>query len=91
MTAGLLALASEGLLLALWLAVPLLAAALLAGALTAVIGAVTQVRDPSLGMAPRVVAVVVAVVIAAPFIASQAAAFATRALLLIDDVGRGGG
>lgn len=90
MTAGLLALAREGLLLALWLAVPLLAAALVAGAFTAVIGAVTQVRDPSLGMAPRVVAVVVAIVIAAPFIATQAAAFATRALALVDDIGRGG-
>lgn len=91
MTAGLLGLAREGLLLALWLAAPLLVAALVAGAFTAVLGAVTQVRDPALGMAPRVVAVAVAVIAAAPFIAHQAAAFATRALSLVGDVGRGTG
>lgn len=89
MTTSLLALAREGLLLALWLAAPMLLAALLAGAFTAVIGAVTQVRDPSLTMAPRVAAVAVAVVVAAPFIAHQAAAFATRALTLVGAVGRG--
>lgn len=88
MTSSLLALAREGLLLALWLAAPMLLAALLAGAFTAVIGAVTQVRDPSLTMAPRVAAVAVAIVVAAPFIAHQAAAFATRALTLVGTVGR---
>jgi flagellar biosynthesis protein FliQ len=87
-TAALLGLAREGLLLALWLAAPFLVAALVAAALSAVIGAVTQVRDPSLGMAPRVVAVAVAIVVAAPFIAHQSAAFAARALALVDDVGR---
>jgi flagellar biosynthesis protein FliQ len=90
-TSALLALAREGLLLALALVAPLLVAALVAGAITAIIGAVTQVRDPSLGMAPRVVAVAVAIVVAAPFIAHQAAAFATRALALVAEVGRGAG
>jgi flagellar biosynthesis protein FliQ len=88
-TAALLGLAREGLLLALWLAAPFLAAALIAAALSAVLGAVTQVRDPSLGMAPRVVAVAVAIVLAAPFIAAHTTAFAARALALVDDVGRG--
>jgi len=88
-TSSLLGLAREGLLLALWLAAPLLLAALLAGAFNAVLGAITQVRDPSLGMAPRVVAVAVAVIVAAPFIAHQAAGFASRALSLVGAVGRG--
>ncbi len=91
MSSGLLALARDGLLLALALAAPLLIAALVASAITAIVGAVTQVRDPSLGMAPRVVAVAVAIVVAAPFIAHQAAAFATRAMALVADVGRGTG
>jgi flagellar biosynthesis protein FliQ len=86
---ALLGLAREGLLLALWLAAPFLVAALVAAAFSAVIGAVTQVRDPSLGMAPRVIAVAVAIVVAAPFIARQSAAFAARALALVDDIGRG--
>ena len=91
MTSGLLALAREGLLLALALAAPLVIAALVASALTAIVGAVTQVRDPSLGMAPRVAAVAIAIIAAAPFIAYQVAAFATRALALVAEVGRGTG
>ncbi len=91
MTTGLLGLAREGLLLALALAAPLLIAALVAGAFTAIIGAVTQVRDPALGLAPRVAAVAVAVVAAAPFIANQMVAFAARALALVAEVGRGTG
>lgn len=89
MTAALLGLAREGLLLALWLAAPFVVAALLAGAIAGIVGAVTQVRDPSLGMAPRVVCVAVAVVLAAPFIAQQSSAFARQALALVDDVGHG--
>jgi len=90
-TSGLLALAREGLLLALALAAPLVIAALLASALTAIVGAVTQVRDPALGMAPRVAAVALAVLAAAPFIAHQVVAFAARALALVAEVGRGTG
>ena len=91
MTSGLLALAREGLLLALALAAPLVIAALLASALTQIFGAVTQVRHPALGMAPRVAAVALAVLAAAPFIAHQVVAFAARALALVAEVGRGTG
>jgi flagellar biosynthesis protein FliQ len=87
----LLALAPEGLLLAHAQAAPVLVAALLASALTAIVGAVTQVRDPSLAMAPRVAAVAVAVIASAPFIAHQVMAFTARALALIAEVGRGTG
>ena len=86
MTGALLGLAREAGLLALTLAAPLVLAALLAGALTAVIGMVTQVRDPAVGMAPRLAAVVLALVLTAPLIARQATAFATRALTLVADV-----
>ncbi len=86
MTAALVDLAREGLLLALALAAPLVLAALVAGAVTAIIGVVTQVRDPALGMAPRVAAVALALVLTAPMIAQQASAFATRALTMVAQV-----
>jgi flagellar biosynthetic protein FliQ len=89
-TAALVALARDGLLLALALLAPVLVATVLAGVFTSLLGAVTQVRDPSVGFAPRLVAVVVALVVTAPVIGARAAAFATRALSAIEVVGRGG-
>jgi flagellar biosynthesis protein FliQ len=47
------------------------------------------VRDPSVGFAPRLVAVVVALVITAPVIAGRLEAFTTRALTAIAVVGQG--
>ena len=61
----------------------------LAGVFTSLLGAVTQVRDPSVGFAPRLVAVVVALVITAPVIAGRLEAFTTRALTAIAVVGQG--
>ncbi len=89
MTAALVALARDGLLLALALLAPVLVATVLAGVFTSLLGAVTQVRDPSVGFAPRLVAVVVALVITAPVIAGRLEAFTTRALTAIAVVGQG--
>lgn len=91
MTPSLVALVREGALLALALLTPLIAAALIAGALSAIVGAVTQVRDPALGFAPRLAAVALAVVFTAPIIASRLQAFATRALVAIPLVGQSSG
>jgi flagellar biosynthetic protein FliQ len=88
-TAALVALARDGLLLALALLAPVLVATVLAGVFTSLLGAVTQVRDPSVGFAPRLVAVVVALVITAPVIAGRLEAFTTRALTAIAVVGQG--
>lgn len=90
MSTALLALARDGALLALALTLPLIAAALIAGAFTAVVGAITQARDPALGFAPRLVAIVLAVALTAPVIAARTRAFATRALTAIELVGRSG-
>lgn len=90
MTTALLGLARDGALLAVALALPLVVAAILAGAVTALVGAVTQVRDVSLGFAPRLIALALAVALTAPVIGARAAAFATRALTAIEVVGRGG-
>lgn len=89
MTSALVALARDGLLLALALLAPVLVATVLAGVFTAVLGAVTQVRDPSVGFAPRLVAVVVALVSTAPVIAGRLEAFTARALGAIAVVGQG--
>ena len=89
MTSALVALARDGLLLALALLAPVLVATVLAGVFTSLLGAVTQVRDPSVGFAPRLVAVVVALVFTAPVIAGRLEAFTTRALTAIAVVGQG--
>ncbi|MBK9033375.1 MAG: flagellar biosynthetic protein FliQ [Myxococcales bacterium] len=89
MTSALVGLARDGALLALALLAPVVLATLLAGALTAIVGAVTQVRDPALGFAPRLVAVVVAIALTAPVIAGRVEAFTTRALAAIVVVGQG--
>jgi len=86
-TGALIELAREGLLLALALAAPMVIAALVAGAFTAIVGMITQVRDPAVGLAPRLAAVGLALVLTAPVIAQQASAFATRALTLVGRVG----
>jgi flagellar biosynthesis protein FliQ len=90
-TDNLLALAREGLLLALLLAAPLLVAALIAGVITGLVGAVTQVQDPSIGLVPRVAAVGLAIILFAPSIAHQLASFAGRIWPLIAAIGIGAG
>jgi flagellar biosynthesis protein FliQ len=88
-TASLVALVREGFLLALLLAAPLLVAALLAGVITGLVGAFTQMQDPAIGLVPRVAAVGVAIVMFAPSIAHQLDAFASRLWPLITAVGAG--
>ncbi len=88
-TAALVGLARDGLLLALALAAPFVLASLVAAAITAFIGAVTQARDPSLGLAPRLAAVGLAIVLTAPLIAHQLVVFTTRVLALVPSAGAG--
>lgn len=90
MTASLVALVREGLLLALLLAAPVLVAALIAGVITGLVGAFTQIQDPAVGLVPRVAAVGVAIVLFAPSIAHQLDAFASRVWPLVTAVGAGG-
>ena len=91
MTAGLVALLREGLLLALLLAAPLLVAALIAGIFTGLIGAFTQLQDPAVGLVPRVAAIGAAIALFAPSIAGQLDAFANRLWPLVAVIGTGGG
>ena len=91
MTASLVALVREGMLLALVLAAPLLVAVLIAGIITGLVSAVTQIQDPAVGLVPRVAAVGIALVVFAPSIAHQLEAFASRLWPLIVAVGSGSG
>lgn len=90
MTASLAALAREGVLLALLLAAPLLVAALVAGVLTGLVGAFTQIQDPAVGLVPRIAAVGIAIVVFAPSIARQLDAFVARLWPLITAAASGG-
>jgi len=83
MTESLAAVVREGLLLALLLAAPVLVAALVAGIVTGLLAAFTQIQDPAVGLVPRVAAIGLALVLFAPSIAHQLAAFAARLWPLI--------
>lgn len=89
MTQSLVALVREGLLLALLCAAPLLVAALIAGVITGLVGAFTQIQDPAVGVVPRVAAVGVALVLFGPSIARQLDAFAARLWPLVTAIGAG--
>lgn len=89
MTASLVAIVREGFLLVLLLAAPLLVAALVAGILSGLLAAFTQIQDPAVSLVPRVAAVGIAIVVFAPAIAHQLAAFAGKIWPLITAAGTG--
>ena len=89
MTASVVAVVREGLLLVLLLAAPLLVAALLSGVLTGLLGAFTQIQDPAVALVPRVAAVAAAIVMFAPAIGHQLVAFVDRMWPLVASIGTG--
>jgi flagellar biosynthetic protein FliQ len=80
---GLVGVLREGFLLALLLAAPVLVAAVVAGVVSGLLGAFTQIQDPSVSLLPRVVAVAAAIVLFAPSIGTQLVAFSGRLWPLI--------
>ncbi len=90
MTDAIVAIVREGFLLALLLAAPLLVGVLVAGILTGLLAAFTQIQDPAVSLVPRVAAVGIAVVLFAPSIAHQLAAFADRIWPLVVAAGGAG-
>jgi flagellar biosynthetic protein FliQ len=83
---SLVAVVREGFLLALLLAAPILVAALLAGIVSGLLAAFTQIEDPAVSLVPRVAAVGVAIVLFAPAIGGQLISFANRLWPLITSV-----
>lgn len=78
-TAELVVLGQQALFLALLLSLPPLAAALLAGLVTATMSAFTQIQDSSLAHLPRLVAVALTLALLAPWMSDQITTFATQA------------
>ncbi|HET7500964.1 MAG TPA: flagellar biosynthetic protein FliQ, partial [Kofleriaceae bacterium] len=62
-----------------------------AGVITGLLGAFTQIQDPSVGLVPRVAAVGAALALFAPSIGHQIDAFASRLWPLIVAAGTGTG
>jgi type III secretion protein S len=83
------ALLREGMLLALLLAAPVLVAAVVAGVLSGLVAAFTQVQDPAVSVALRVIGVGLALVLFAPSIGAQLVAFAHRIWPLVTAVASG--
>ena len=82
----LVALLQEALLLSVIVALPPLGAALLAGVVGGFLQAATGVQDPSVGLVPRILAALVALVIAGPWMMQHVAAFASRLMATIGAV-----
>ena len=89
MTASVVAVMREGMLLVLLLAAPVLVAALIAGIVTGLLGAFTQIQDPAIGLVARVAAMGLALVMFTPSIAHQLDAFASRLWPLVAAIGAG--
>jgi flagellar biosynthetic protein FliQ len=88
-TGSLVALMREGILLALLLAAPMLVAALLAGIVTGLIAAFTQIQDPAIALVARVAAIAAAIALFAPTIAHQLESFAATLWPLVVRAGGG--
>ncbi len=86
MDPALLHVAREALVVALLVSAPPLAAALAVGTATGVLQAATQVQEPTIGVVPRLVAVVVALAVAAPWIGARVARLAAECLELAQRV-----
>jgi flagellar biosynthesis protein FliQ len=89
-TASVVAVLREGMLLVLLLAAPILVAALVAGIVSGLLGAFTQIQDSAVSLVPRIAAVGAAIVVFAPSIAHQVVAFADKLWPLITAAGSGG-
>lgn len=89
MSESLIALLQQALLLALWISVPMLGATALAGVVTGMVGAITQVQDAAVGLALRVVAVVLVLVALGPFMIRRMLAFGNEVMGLLHRLGGG--
>jgi len=89
MIADLIGVVREGMLLVLWLGAPLLVAVLIAGVLSGLVAAFTQVQDPAVALVPRVAAVAIALALFAPSIAHQLETFTAKLWPLVTAVGAG--
>jgi type III secretion protein S len=88
MDPALLQLGREALVVVLLVSAPPLGAALAVGLVTGVLQAATQVQEQTLGVVPRLVAVLGALAIAAPWIGARVVRFAAHCLELVPRMAR---
>jgi len=69
----------DGLLIVLWVSLPVVLVATLSSLVIAVIQAVTQIQDQSIGQSIRLIAVMLAIVISAGWLSRDVMRFAERA------------
>ncbi len=86
MESTLLALGREAVILVLAVSAPPLLAALAVGLVTGILQAATQVQEPSLGVVPRLAAVLVALGLAAPWMGARVLRFAAACVDLVPRV-----
>ena len=77
----------EALFLVLWLSLPIIGAALLAGLLSGLFQSFTRMSEPTIGHVSRITAVLAVAAVAAPWMAAEVADFAVHAWSLIQTVG----
>lgn len=82
----LLTLGREALLLMVLASLPPIGASLLVGFLSSLFQATTQLQESTLAVVPKLVAAVLALVLAGPWIAGQLTRFTHQLLLLIAEV-----
>ena len=74
----------------LLVAAPMLAAALIVGLIVSVFQAATQIQEQTLTFAPKIVAVLVTLIISAPWAIKVLLAFTHDILRSVSDIGLGG-
>ena len=86
--ATILTLTREALLLMVLASLPPIGAAALVGLMMGLFQAATQIQEATLSVVPRLCAAVLALVVAAPWTASQLTRFSTQLFLALSEVGR---
>jgi flagellar biosynthesis protein FliQ len=82
MTATVLHLGREALLLVLLVSAPPLLAALLVGLVTGILQAATQLQEHAIGAVPRIAAVIAALIVAGPWMGARLGRFAAEVMAL---------
>jgi len=77
----------EALLLAVMLSAPVVLASLVVGLVVSILQAATQVQEPTLTFAPKLVVVMLTLALFAPWIGSQLVAFTSALMQLIPRMG----
>jgi flagellar biosynthesis protein FliQ len=85
---ALLAVGREALMLMVVASAPPLLAGLVAGALSSALQAITSIQESTLSVVPKLVAAILSLVLAGPWIGAQLARFTTEVLHMLPMVGR---